>query len=314
MLISAAALCLTAASTAIAAPFNVLWWDSTQSYGAQNDPSLRQSMSDFLTNHNGGANFSSTYVRSRTPGALAAQLSSNSYDVVVFDSTSQSSPFDNTDLAAVQAFYADGNRNLLLDGSLYIRSIQFNADTVFPGPGGGMGALTLNSVYELGQRGGGVMIGTDHNCCQVDANAVLQALVPGAGFFGVEGPSTDGVFYGAQLLNNLVATAPINVLTHWSTEGTQGIPPVGAFTDFQGDAITLYSQVDVAPFVGGTRTPRISTSWQPGTGSTGVGEEEPPPPGGGGGGGVVTVPEPTSLAILGLAVFGLAAARRSRPC
>lgn len=108
-----------------------------------------------------------------------------------------------------------------------------------------MGVLTLNSVYEIANRGGGIMIGTDHNCCQTDANAMLNALIPGASFSGIEAPSTDGVFYGAQLLNNLEATAPINVLNHWSTEGSQGIPPTGDFLDFLGNSVTLYSQVDI---------------------------------------------------------------------
>ena len=118
-----------------AAIINVLWWDSTQSYGAQNAPELRQEMPDYLAAYDGGSTFTATYVRSRTPGALATELA-NGYDVVVFDSTSTSSPFDAADLAAIRAFYADGNRNLLLDGSLYIRSIAYNAATDFPGPGG----------------------------------------------------------------------------------------------------------------------------------------------------------------------------------
>ena len=59
--------------------------------------------------------------------------------MVVFDSTSAVSPFNAADRTAIQSFYSAGNKNLLLDGSLYIRSIVFNANTIFPGPGGGMG-------------------------------------------------------------------------------------------------------------------------------------------------------------------------------
>lgn len=153
------------------------------------------------------------------------------------------------------------------------------------------------------------MIGTDHNCCQTDANAMLNALIPGASFSGVAAPSTDGVFYGAQLLNNLEATAPINVLNHWSTEGSQGIPPTGDFLDFLGNSVTLYSQVDIASFIGGPRTARISTSWQPGAGSIGVGDDEPPPPDDGGG---TTVPEPGVLALLGIGLLGMLTTRRRR--
>lgn len=302
----AAMLALT--GTASAAPYNVLWWDSTQDYGGQNAPALRQEMSDFLTNFSGGTVFSSTYVRSRVGGALATQLSSVAYDVVVFDSTSTSTPFNAADRTAIRNFYSAGNRNLLLDGSLYIRSINFNADTDFPGPGGGMGVLTVNEVFELAKRGGGIMIGTDHNCCQVDANDILNTLVPGAAFFGIEGPSTDGVFFGTQLLNNAAATAPINILTHWATEGSQGIPPLGDFVDFESNPVKFSSQVSVAPNVGGTKTPRITTSFLPSAGTTDIDDELPPdtdPPETG-------VPAPGALTLFAIGLAALASNRRRR--
>jgi len=49
----------------------------------------------------------------------------------------------------------------MLDGSLLIRSIEYNPQTNFPGPNNALGNLTVNQVYELATRGGGILIGTD---------------------------------------------------------------------------------------------------------------------------------------------------------
>lgn len=299
--VALAATCSLAQAQAI----NVLWYDSTPTYSGQAADPLRKAMSDYLNSLNGGSLFHSTYVSSETPGVLATTLAGGSYDVIVFDATSQSAKFNSTDLTAVQNFYAAGNSNLLLDGTLYIRSIDYNATTNFPGPNGALGGLTANEIYQLGMRGGGIMIGTDHNCCQVDANQILGSLVNGASFSGVTYPSTDGVFYGTQMLTGAVNVAPADIFAQWDSVPTEGIPPTGSFTDFLGNSINLYSQVDVADDPGGgQKFSYISTSWQPGGGVIIITDPNAPS----------AVPEPSTYALMafGLAAIGWSARRRQR--
>ncbi len=290
--------CCTWTINAYSAPYSVLWWDSTPTYGGQAADSLRQEMSDYLTNYDGGSLFDSTYVSSETPGTLATHLMSNTYDVIVFDATSGSQKFSASDLTAVQNHYASKS-NILLDGSLYIRSINFNATTDFPGTNAALGGLTINEIHQLATRGGGIMIGTDHNCCQVDANQVLGAVVPGAAFTGLTIPSTDGVFYGSDMLNSEVPIAAVDVFNHWDSVPSQAVAATGTFMDFMGDEITLYSQVDVADKPGGgPKFSYISTSWKPGAGITDVDDDTP-------GGDANDIPEPPVAALMFIAVLGL---------
>lgn len=294
------------AAPAVAVPFDVLWWDTTPEYGSQAPDALRQTMSDYLTNFGGGGVFNSTYVSSPGPGAFSTHMASNAYDVIVFDSTGGGG-FSAADLSAVQTHYST-NSNVLLDGNLYVRSINFNATSVFPGPNGATGGLTANQVNQLATRGGGILIGTDHNCCQSEANAILGSIITGAAFTGSTSPSTDGIFYGSDLLNDVAAIAASDVLAHWSSIVSQGIAPTGNFTDTNGNAVTLHSQVDVANFIGGPKNSFISTSWAPGSGTTDVDDDTT----GGTGGGCGTpgqqacaVPEPGTLGLFGLGLAGL---------
>lgn len=290
------------AGGAQAAPYNVLWWDSTPDYGGQAANSLRQEMSDYLSGFAGGTLFSSTYVGSETPGTLATHLGANSYDVIVFDATSSSAKFNSADLSAVQSFY-QSNSNILLDGTLYIRSINYNSFTDFPGFNDALGIFTANEVKALASRGGGIMIGTDHEGFQVDANQVLQAVIPGAAFSGYTVPSTDGVFTGTELLTTAGAVAPADIFANWSNVPSEAIAPTGNFTDFLGNPVTLYSQVDVADAPGGgPRFPYISTSFAPSGGVVDIDDPQAP----------TTTPEPASLALFGVGLLGLARLRQRR--
>lgn len=298
---------LVSAFPGYAADYKILWWDSTPSYGSQAPDALRQEMSDSLNSFSGGSVFSSTYVGSEIAGTLATHLASNSYDVIVFDATSGSMKFNAADIAAVQGMYSAGKDNLLLDGTLYIRSINYNASTDYPGINGSSAGLTINEVFALAKRGGGFMIGTDHNCCQVDANQILTGLVPGASFSGVTYPSTDGQWNGTELLNGAVPVAPLDIFTHWDSVPTEAIAPTGVFADFLGNSITLYSQVDVADDPGGgPKFSYISTSFDVRGGDVDVDDPDPPSPN--------AVPEPATWALMisGFALAGASLRSRSR--
>jgi len=307
----AAGLLVAALPVTASATTNVLWWDTTPIWSNQAPNALREEMSMFIDDYGDGTVFDSTYVDVTSSGLLSAELAATDYDVLIFDSTTSSSLFSAADIQATKDFYASGKDDLMLDGSLYIRSIDRDAQTDFPGPTGATGGLLINQVAALANSGGGIMVGTDHNCCQGEANQILGGIAPGLAFSGFTTPSTDGVFYGDVLLNEEVAIAAVDILNHWDAVPSQAEAPTGTFTDFLGNDIELFSHVDVADKPGGgTRLTYISSTIDPGTGTTDVDDTTAGGTGGGTPQDPSVVPVPPAFALLGTALLGLFGFRR----
>ncbi len=241
------------------ADISVLWWHCGGA-ASSHDATL---MTNYLNDYNGGTVFDCDYVFSTTPGDFAAYMSTQSYDVIVFDATNTYTTFNTSDLDAVRAHYA-AHTALLLDGTLWIRVYEY-ANPTWPGPDDCLAGFTVNEVHQVAAHGGGILVGTDHDVWQVAANQVVDACLPGAGFSGFTFPSLDGQFNGNDLLNYLEVVSAGYVLAHWDSISSEGIAPTGSFVDANGNAVTLYSQVDVADDPGGGELySYISTSWQPG--------------------------------------------------
>lgn len=301
------------ATAAHAVPISVLWWDATPTWGNQAPDTRREAMADYLTSYDGGGFFDATYVSASGSGQLATHLASNSYDVIVLDDTSSGIQYDGSDVDALKTHYAAGKDELMLDGSLYIRNIAYSAETDFPGPNGAMGGMLVNQIAALGQNGGGIMMGNDHDCCQDSLNYVLEELLPGAGFSGLTNPSTDGSFNGSLLLNHEVGVAAIDIFNHWSAVPSQGIAATGDFTDYLGASRTLFSLVEVADKPGGgPRYTYISSTVNPGSGQTDVDDDTIGGDAGGDDVGGAVVPLPGGLALLLTGLAGLALGARGR--
>jgi hypothetical protein len=285
---------------AAAVPVNVLWYDATPEYGGQSSNAFRAEFAGALNAYNGGASFNATYVNGQGAGktSLATALAANSYSVVFIDDTGGDA-YSAADKTALQGFYQN-HRNLLLDGSIYVRNITGFPNMRFPGPNGALSGLTVNEANSLASRGGGIFFGTDHNCCQTSINDLLGSILPGAAFSGVAAPNVSGSFYGNDLLNNGVAIAANDVLVSWSSEGSQGIPPKGNFTDFTGGAVALAVLADF-PNNNGTRSQFVTASWAVGSGTTVANDTTTGGTAGNGNNGGTGVPVPASafLVLLG---------------
>ncbi|WP_282061651.1 hypothetical protein [Roseobacter litoralis] len=257
----------------------VLWWDGSPTYDGATNAQDRAAMANYINQFDGGASYAVTFKHATQRGALAAVLAGAPFDIIVLDVTTTSRNFTNADLDALRAHYASGKRALMLDGTLWVRNARPGPKTVFPGPNGASAALLINQIAALADAGGGILIGTDHREFQAGANQLLEAIVPRARFSGRTNPSRDGEFIGGTLLNAAVPVRPLDILQHWEEIPSQAEAPVGQFTDFMGNPVTLHTLVETSDKPGGkAKRPYITASFAPGEGRTAIDSNAEPEP------------------------------------
>lgn len=262
-------------------PVRVLFFNGTHHHPTHT-AGMRQEMSDWLNSADGGQAFRSTYVRAEQRGRLAPALAANpDTQVLILDLMNRRSVIGPEDMEAIRQFHASGRRAIMLDGSFGIRNMQIGRapEVDFPGVETSSAALLANQVLALSKAGGGILIGTDHDGWQAGANDALSALVQGARFRGTTNPSQDGQFLGDVLLTGYQPVRPIILLRHWESVPNQGEAPVGAFTDYSGAPVQLFSLVEAADKPGGGRKrPYISANFDPGSARFDINSELAPEP------------------------------------
>jgi hypothetical protein len=275
-------LMLLAASSA-GAQTRVLWWDGSPTYDGATNSRDRQALASYIDAFGGGSLYDVTFRSTTRSGELSQTLAGQAFDILVLDVTTTARNFTSADLDALRRHYQSGKRALMLDGTLWIRNTRPGPMTVFPGPNGASAALLMNQIRALENAGGGILIGTDHLEYQAGANQLLAAILPEARFSGRTDPSRDGEFLGDVLLSAAVPVKPLDILRHWEEIPSQAEAPVGNFSDFMGNPVTLHALVETSDKPGGRqKRPYISASFTPGEGRTAIDsnaapEPEPPP-------------------------------------
>lgn len=267
----------TMTASAQAEPMRVLWWDISLDE-SQNKPANRRTMAQFIDGYKGGSRFEVDYKFEPRRGALARHMSANpGYKIIVITAANHNALFNDADREAFRSFYAQGNRALMLDGSLGIRNSDVRPLTKWPGANSASANMLVNQMEAMHEAGGGLFIGTDHGKFQRSANLALQAILPDARFSRITNPSRDGDFFGELLLANEEPVKPLDMLRHWEAIPNQGQAPVGSFTDFTGAPVTLYTLVEASDKPGGgTRRPYISSTIDPGDTRVNITEDAAP--------------------------------------
>ena len=255
----------------------VLWWDVSLNE-TRNKPANRQTMARFIDGLDGGGRYEVDYQFSPRRGALARHLNAQPpFQMIVITAANNNRVFDNSDLDALQRFYAGTPGALMLDGTLGIRNSDVRNRTRWPGANNSSANLLLNQFEAMREAGGGLLVGTDHGRFQASANQVVQAIVPGAQFSEVTNPSRDGEFFGDVLLAKKEAVKPLDILRHWESIPNQGRAPVGQYADFLGRPLTLYTLVEASNKPGGgPRKAYISATINPGDKRFDIAEEAAP--------------------------------------
>ncbi|MFK7744479.1 MAG: hypothetical protein AB8B47_05465 [Roseobacter sp.] len=248
-----------------AEPMRVLWWDVSLNE-SRNKPANRQRMAQYLTAYQGGTRFAVDYEFKPQRGAFAKHVAAQPpYQMIIVTAANNNRVFNSADLEAFKQIYTNTGRALMLDGTLGIRNSDVRSRTKWPGTNGSSANMLVNQAEAMREAGGGLFIGTDHGQFQASANLVVRALIPDARFSQITDPSRDGEFFGELLLAFKEPVKPLDMLRHWEAIPNQGQAPVGQFTDFTGQPVTLFTLVEASNKPGGKqRRPYISATIDPG--------------------------------------------------
>ena len=276
-IIAFAALLVLSAAAASAQPMRVLWWDVSLNE-PRNKPENRRTMARYIDRYAGGARYDVDYQFSPSRGALARHLAAQPpYKMIVITAANNNRVFNRSDLDALQRFYAGSSGVLMLDGTLGIRNSDVQKRTQWPGVNRSSANMLLNQFEAMREKGGGLLIGTDHGRFQASANQALRAIVPRARFSEITNPSRDGEFFGDLLLAHRQAVKPLDILRHWESIPNQGRAPVGRYADFLGRPVSLYTLVEASNKPGGgARKTYISSTINPGSKRFDIAEDAAP--------------------------------------
>ncbi|UTF49104.1 PEP-CTERM sorting domain-containing protein [Desulfomicrobium sp. ZS1] len=211
----------------------------------------------------------------RTAGTLASTLGSGTYDQVLLWDLTSISYLNNDDVNSLASFW--NNRGLVVDTRSYGYYFQGNNLSEI--------ALLRNVVDNLEDSGGGVWVGTDHaDEWTRNANPFLSAI----GINPVTGLFSDPVNFADPSSVLLAGVTPTEL---WAAGQSVGQAPIG----IQPNGIEMFIHFGHIR-ADNSILPYISASFP----LEGVNPDPNP------------VPEPTSIALLGLGLLGLAVTYRRK--